>query len=126
MTTDIPTDASTDVTMPPPPDIRAIHLCINWRAGNTLPSCGEKGAKELADALEAGLKARDLPYTFRRMHCMGKCHIGPTLKISHGGPFVMGAQEADAPRILDWLADKNFDALAEAFPLPKADKNIDA
>jgi NADH:ubiquinone oxidoreductase subunit E len=110
---------------PPPPAVRAIHLCVNWRAGDVLPSCGEKGSKELADALEAGLKARDLPYTFRRLHCMGKCHIGPTMKISHGGPFIMGAQDSDVPQILDWLADTDFEALAAAFPLPAKDINIE-
>ncbi|MFT6581145.1 MAG: (2Fe-2S) ferredoxin domain-containing protein [Alphaproteobacteria bacterium] len=118
-------DDSEDSAFPPPPAIRAIHICTNWRAGDIMPSCGAKGAKEFADALETGLKERNLPFTFRRLHCMGKCHIGPTMKISHGGPFVMGAQADDAPKILDLLANAEFDALAEAFPITERQKKIE-
>ena len=75
--------------------------------------------------METGLKERDLPFTFRRLHCMGKCHIGPTMKISHGGPFIMGAQANDAPKILDLLAAADFDALAKAFPVTERQKNIE-
>lgn len=104
---------------------RVLHICINYRAGDVLPSCGARGSKELADALEAGFKDRDIALGFRRLHCMGKCHIGPTMKISHGGPFIMGAQEGDAGRILDGLEAEDFDGLAVDFPLPAADKNIE-
>ncbi len=104
---------------------RKINICINFRAGNILPSCGARGGRELADALEAGIIERDLPYDFNRLHCMGKCHIGPTMRISPDGSFLMGAQEGDVPRILDLLQAEDLDGLAIAFPLPEQDRNIE-
>ena len=104
---------------------RTLNICINFRAGNLIPSCGAVGSKELADALEAGIEERGLPLTLRRLHCMGKCYIGPTVKLSHGGPFVIGAKDTDVPQILDWLEAEDWDALKEAFPLPKVDLNLE-
>ncbi len=104
---------------------RKINICINFRAGNVLPSCGARGGRELADALEAGITERQLPYEFNRLHCMGKCHIGPTMRISPGGAFIMGAQESDVPRILDLLQAGDIDELAIAFPLPEQDRNLE-
>ena len=108
-----------------PQEARTLNICINFRAGDLLPSCGAVGSRELADALEAGIAERALPLTFKRLHCMGKCHIGPTIKLSHGGPFIMGAQVSDVPQILDWLEAEDYDALKEAFPLPKASINLE-
>jgi len=106
-------------------DGRTLNICINFRAGDLLPSCGAVGSKELADALEAGIAERGLPLTFKRLHCMGKCHIGPTVKLSHGGPFIMGAKESDVPQILDLLEAEDFEALKAAFPLPKSSINLE-
>jgi (2Fe-2S) ferredoxin len=106
-------------------DERTLNICINFRGGDLLPSCGAVGSKELADALEAGIAERGLPLIFKRLHCMGKCHIGPTVKLSHGGPFIMGAKESDVPQILDWLAAEDFEALKAAFPLPKTSINLE-
>jgi len=102
-----------------------INICINFRAGDILPSCGVRGGRELADALENGISERNLPYTFNRLHCMGKCHIGPTMRLSPGGAFIMGAQAADVPRILDFLQAEDLDGLAAAFPLMEEDRNIE-
>lgn len=104
---------------------RILNICVNFRAGDLLPSCGAVGSKDLADALEAGITERGLPLDLKRLHCMGKCHIGPTVKLSHGGPFIMGAKASDAPRILDLLEAEDYDALKEAFPLPKAEFNLE-
>lgn len=104
---------------------RRLNICVNFRAGNILPSCGARGSRELADALEAGIAERGLPYEFNRLHCMGKCHIGPTMRISPGGSFIMGAQACDVPRILDLLQAEDLDGLATAYPLPEQDTNIE-
>lgn len=104
---------------------KTLNICINFRAGKLLPSCGAVGSQELADALEAGIAERGLPLDFKRLHCMGKCHIGPTVKLSHGGPFIMGAKASDVPQILDWLEEENYEALKAAFPLPKVDLNLE-
>lgn len=94
-----------------------IVICTNWRAGGILPSCGENGSKELAAAIEKGLRDRDLPLEFQELHCMGKCHLGPTMRLVPAGPFIMGAKEEDAPHILDLISEGKFDQLAEEFPL---------
>ncbi len=102
-----------------------LSICINFRAGDILPSCAARGSKELADALQAGIAERGLALELKRLHCMGKCHIGPTMRIWPGGPFVMGATESDGPEILDRLEACDWDALAEAFPLPEEDRNLE-
>ena len=66
-----------------------------------------------------------MPLTLRRLHCMGKCHIGPTVKLSHGGPFVMGAKANEVPQILDWIEAEDCKALQEAFPLSKVNINLE-
>ncbi|WP_420546972.1 hypothetical protein [Curvivirga sp.] len=95
-------------------------ICTNLRGGDILPSCGKVGSKELADALEQGLKDMKLPYEFQRLHCMGKCHLGPTMRLSPGGPFIMGAKLSDVAHILNLLKDGNFDQLAQEFPLKES------
>ncbi len=102
-----------------------LSICVNFRAGDRLPSCGARGSRELADALEAGIAERGLPLVLKRLHCMGKCHIGPTMRIWPGGPFIMGAQEPDVPEILDQLEERDWDALAARFPLPEDDLNLE-
>lgn len=55
---------------------------------------------------------------------MGKCHLGPTMRILPNGSFIVGAQEADVPRILDLLKSNDLNGLANAFPLPPQDPNV--
>ena len=102
-----------------------LNICVNFRAGTILPSCGARGSRELADALEKGIAERNLPLTLKRLHCMGKCHIGPTMRLSPAGAFVMGAREEDVPRILDLIQAGDFAGLADAFPLPEQDRNVE-
>ena len=109
----------------PVPRPKTLSICINFRAGDLLPSCGARGSRELADAPQAGIAERGLPLKLKRLHCMGKCHIGPTMRIWPGGPFVMGAKESDVPEILDRIEAGVWDALAAAFPLLEEDSNIE-
>ncbi len=102
-----------------------LNICVNFRAGDILPSCGARGSRELADALEAGIAERGLALEFKRLHCMGKCHIGPTMKVAPGGPFVMGAQASNARQVLDLIEAGDIDALADAFPLPEDELNLE-
>jgi len=103
----------------------SLNICVNFRAGDILPSCGARGGRELADALEAGITERGIEVEFNRLHCMGKCHIGPTMKFAPGGPFIMGAQASDAPLILDHIEAGDIDALAEAFSRPEDELNLE-
>ena len=100
-----------------------LRACVNFRAGNRLTSCGAKGSREMVAALEAGITSRGLSWQIEKVHCMGKCHLGPTMRILPNGPFIVGAQEADVPRILDLLKSNDLNGLANAFPLPSQDPN---
>lgn len=98
-----------------------LMICINYRANDLVASCGRRESAEIADALESGIKDRALAYDLVRTHCMGKCHIGPTMRIVPGGPFVMGAAASDVPHILDRLAAGEIAELAGEFPVPPDD-----
>lgn len=74
-------------------------------------------------ALEAGIKARHLSFQIEKVHCMGKCHLGPTMRILPNGAYIMGAQEADIPQILDLLENEDLETLAREFPLPSQDSD---
>lgn len=104
----------------PPAGYRALRMCVNFRAGATLPSCGARGSRELADEAERQAAERDLPIELERVHCLGQCHIGPTMRLVPAGPYIMGARNsADVTRILDLIESGEFDKAAEEFPLPK-------
>jgi (2Fe-2S) ferredoxin len=94
-----------------------LRLCVNYRANELVTSCGARGSHQLRDALEAGIAARGLAIELDTVHCMSKCHLGPTMRVLPDGPFVMGAQESDVPWLLDRLAEGDIAALAERFPL---------
>lgn len=98
-----------------------LRACVNFRAGTRLPSCGARGSREMVAALRAGLAARELDWRLETVHCMGKCHIGPTMRILPNGPFIMGVRLSDVERVLDLLEDGRIEALAAAFPLPPED-----
>lgn len=100
-----------------------LRACVNFRAGNRVTSCGAKGSREMVAALEAGIASRGLSWQIEKVHCMGKCHLGPTMRILPNGSFITGAQEADVPRILDLLENDDLNGLANAFPLPVQDSN---
>ena len=74
-------------------------------------------------ALEAGIASRGLSWQIEKVHCMGKCHLGPTMRILPNGSFIMGAQEVDVPQILDLLEKGDLNGLANAFPLPLKNSN---
>ncbi len=100
-------------------------MCVNFRAGTATPSCAGRGAREVADIVEREWAARDMPLGFERVHCLGKCHLGPTMRLVPAGPFIIGAKdEKDVTRILDLLEDGRGDQAAAEFPLPETD--IDA
>jgi len=119
-------ETSTD-PMPdrPPTDRPILRMCVNLRAGDKLPSCGARGSREMVAALTAGIEARGLPFTTEHVHCMGKCHIGPTVRMLPEGPWIMGMQEADVPRALELLEESKVEELAAEFPLPADDRDAE-
>ena len=59
-----------------------IRLCTNKRLNkDKLPSCGGRGSRDLADAIEKTLLAQSIPAKLIRSPCMNNCKIGPNLKI---------------------------------------------
>ena len=100
-------------------EFRALRLCTNFRAGFTLPSCGARGAAEVLEEIERQWPSRDMPFVFETVHCMGKCHIGPTLRLVPAGPFLIGVASAeDVTRLLDLLEAGEIEKAAEVFPAP--------
>ena len=90
---------------------------MNYRANKLVDSCGARGSKELAAALIKAIEACELPITLETVHCMSKCHLGPTLRVLPNGPYIMGCQESDVAELLENLKKGNIVALAKRFPL---------
>ncbi|MEC8369648.1 MAG: (2Fe-2S) ferredoxin domain-containing protein [Pseudomonadota bacterium] len=104
----------------PKPWLRA---CINFRAGNRLPSCGTVGSREMVAALTKAVEDAGIGWRIEAVHCMGQCHAGPTMRILPNGPYVMGVQEADVPEVIEKLTNDDLDGLAATYPMPGRDTN---
>lgn len=102
-----------------------LRVCTNLRGGDLLPSCGAVGSKELAVALKSEISKRGDFIMLETVHCMGRCHIGPTLKLLPFGPFLQGAQAEDAARLVSLLESEDYEALTIAFPDPTLDDDKD-
>lgn len=76
----------------------------------------------MAELIKNGIAERAIPLELETLHCMGKCHIGPTMRLAPGGPFIMGVGVDDVPHILDMLSAQKFDELAAEFPLAELDE----
>ena len=99
--------------------LSGLRLCINHRAGDVIPSCGASGSHALKIALEDAFKNRDTNFTFETSHCLGFCHMGPTLRLIPAGPFLVGVKPDNVEQVLDFIIAKDFDGLAAAFPMPE-------
>lgn len=93
-----------------------MRICTNLRAGDILPSCGARGSKELAKALRNELEKRGDFIQMETVHCLGRCHIGPTIKLLPGGPFLQGARPDQAAELMDLLETEDYDTAAKTFP----------
>ncbi len=78
-------------------------VCVNPISGSNKPCCGGRGSERLAEALEAGVRARRIDVAVERIHCLNKCHDGPSMRFAPGGSFLLGVQDGDLPAILDVL-----------------------
>jgi len=81
-----------------------IIVCIHHRANPDVPSCGARGAEAIASRLAHELDARGLPLRLERFDCLGKCELGPNLKISPGGDFCHGVTLNSIPQLLEQIA----------------------
>jgi len=99
-----------------------VRVCVNFRAGDMLPSCGARGSKDLAAALAAAAPARAPGLTIQKVHCLGRCHLGPALRLSPRGPHLVGVAPSDAHWVLDRIAAGDIAALVAAYPDPLAEE----
>ena len=61
-------------------------VCVNKRTETGLRCCGSPG-DQIADKLEAQVKARGLPIRVERIECFGMCNEGPNVRIAPRGKF---------------------------------------
>jgi NADH:ubiquinone oxidoreductase subunit E len=78
-----------------------VIVCINRRFQSDKGSCAEKGSEALADALAAGIAARNLDIDLERIRCLGQCLEGPAVRLAPGGRFYLGVGADDIADILD-------------------------
>lgn len=112
-----PSDTAAE-TVAPSQGFDRLRICTNFRAGDILPSCGAQGSKELARALREEIEKHGDFIRLETVHCMGRCHIGPTLKLLPRGPFLQQVGVEDVPRLVDMLQSGDIDSLAAEFPAP--------
>ncbi len=98
-----------------------IRLCVNYRAGETMPSCAARGSRDVEAALREKLPAHLPHMRLETVHCLGRCHLGPTVRLSPAGPFLLGVQPDDVDRLLALLAAGDIETAMRTFPDPKAD-----
>lgn len=82
---------------------RTVLVCINRRFRGDQPSCAARGSEAVADAIDAGIAARNIQVKLERSICMGQCTKGPTVRFAPGGRFNLGTNLEDVPKMLDEL-----------------------
>jgi len=79
----------------------SLLICINERQDPTRPSCARRGSLKLAQAIEQGIVERGIALKIERIHCLGHCQKGPTMRLAPGGKFYLGNKDTEAETILD-------------------------
>lgn len=83
-----------------------VFVCVNERFDGER-SCGSRGARALADALEQmGGDQIDV----RRRKCLGLCAHGPNMR-RDGAGFYVGVTLDDLPGIIDGTKPSNLDQI---------------
>lgn len=92
-----------------------VVVCVNMMRGPRGKCCGQSGAPEIADALEKGIRARNINAHIERIVCLGKCNDGPNVRIV-GGEFRQNLSLADVPTLLDEFERRGGTAGAMLYP----------
>ena len=82
---------------------KTLIVCVNWRFQADQPSCAARGSEAIADALEAGIRARRIDVVLERICCLAVCEKGPNVRLVPGEDFRHGVALDDVPGILDDL-----------------------
>ncbi len=80
-----------------------LMICTNRRYGAESASCAARSSLQIADAIENGVRTRNINIVIERSVCMGQCLKGPTLRMAPGGGFILGKTLDDVDAILDEL-----------------------
>lgn len=98
------------------PKFKALFHCVNYRASGNVTSCGARGAPELAKELQEEWAKRDMKLELKQVHCLGRCHLGPTLRLVPGGQFLVGASKpGDGRRIVELVDREDYETLNAEF-----------
>ncbi len=54
-------------------------ICVNQRPRSV--SCGGRDSAVIATAIEVGIAERGLDIEVLRIHCLGRCELGPNLRL---------------------------------------------
>jgi len=79
----------------------SLLICINERQDPTRPSCAQRGSLQLAEAIEKEIADRGVELKVERIHCLGHCQKGPTMRLAPGGKFYLGKKDTEIKAILD-------------------------
>lgn len=91
-----------------------ILVCTHRRLTDQAPSCGEKGAEKLLEALRQRIKEEGLPLEVKPIECLGRCQHGPNLRLAPNGRFYTNVTSSQLAHIL-----------TEAMHFPLPDSNTD-
>jgi NADH:ubiquinone oxidoreductase subunit E len=80
--------------------LRKIVVCVNHRANPDQPSCGARGGEAIACTLEQALKDHGLAIPVERFNCLGRCEVGPNMRLVPAGPFYQRLNIADIPALM--------------------------
>jgi len=79
-----------------------VLICVNRRFQSGEPSCAACGGFAIAEAIERGVRQRNIDIAVERFICFGQCTKGPTVKLSPGD-FILGTTPDMVNGILDRL-----------------------
>ena len=108
-----------------PQNYEKLVVCINFRAGDKLPSCAKRDSQQIADALILAAKQGRIHHTIETKHCLGQCHKGPTLRFMPGGPYILGLTPDESEEFINLLAKNDMDAIQQTWPGPAQMPSID-
>ncbi|HVZ88548.1 MAG TPA: (2Fe-2S) ferredoxin domain-containing protein [Polyangia bacterium] len=83
---------------------RHFFVCENARPAGGKPSCGARGAAEIASALQEGLGRHPELWgrvAVTRTGCLGPCFEGPTVVVYPEGVWYVGVTPGDVPELVE-------------------------
>jgi len=92
-------------------------ICVNRRFRADEASFAARNSRALADALEAGIRERNIDIKIERSVCLGHCQKGHSIRLAPGGRFILGKSLDDVDVLLDELERLNGTRTGVDLPL---------